>query len=139
MNVGERVRVRDKDGVSFCTVRFRGAVDGKAGEWIGVEWDDAARGRNDGSIAGKAYFTCKHAADAGSFIKAEKVKPGISLVEAVQERYTLHIGSGVVRTPNGKPSPSIHAWYTRTPQCPARIHLKQGQVCKHSYAHARCV
>lgn len=42
-----------------CTVRYVGPVDGTAGQWIGVEWDDPTRGKHNGIYAGKRYFTCK--------------------------------------------------------------------------------
>jgi tubulin-specific chaperone E len=87
--VGERLVVKDKDSGHPCTIRYVGAIDGKAGEWIGVEWDDQARGKNDGSVDGKSYFICVSAARSGSFIRKEKVHPGISLVDAVRDRYTL--------------------------------------------------
>ena len=89
MSVGERVKVKDRDGVHVCTVRYAGLIAGKEGTWVGVEWDDAGRGKNDGSVAGKRYFECRRAPKGGSFIKSEKIKRGISLVDAVKDRYTL--------------------------------------------------
>jgi tubulin-specific chaperone E len=89
MQVGERLVVKDKGGAHLCTVRYIGTVHGKEGRWVGVEWDTAGRGKNDGAFAGKRYFTCLFNAGAGSLIKYEKVKPGISLVDAVSQRYTL--------------------------------------------------
>ena len=53
VTVGERIQVKD----DFATVRFVGLVDGSKGEWLGVEWDDPARGKHDGSHNGKRYFT----------------------------------------------------------------------------------
>ena len=40
------------------TVRFVGQVDGTAGVWLGVEWDDPDRGKHDGVKDGKRYFSC---------------------------------------------------------------------------------
>lgn len=44
---------------ALCTVRYIGPVEGTAGTWLGVEWDDARRGRHDGSHNGTRYFTCE--------------------------------------------------------------------------------
>ena len=41
-----------------CTIRYVGAVDGTAGRWLGVEWDDPVRGKHDGSRHGRRYFNC---------------------------------------------------------------------------------
>ena len=42
-----------------CTVRYLGSVQSTKGEWLGVEWDDAGRGKHDGSHDGIKYFECK--------------------------------------------------------------------------------
>lgn len=89
MEIGERLLVKDKDGLFYGTVRFCGEISGKAGDWVGVEWDDPGRGKNDGSVGDTRYFTCRRQPPSASFLKSEKVKPGISLVDAVKERYTL--------------------------------------------------
>lgn len=89
MQVGERLLVRDRDGSHPCSIRYVGPIGGKPGEWVGVEWDHASRGKNDGSVAGTRYFECLHSANAGSFLKHDKVKAGASLLDAVSERYTL--------------------------------------------------
>lgn len=85
--VGERVTIRDKDGDCHAFVRYVGPIDGKAGVWVGVEWDDSARGRHDGSVAGRRYFTCVKAGQGASFIRQEKVHGGVGLHEAVRARY----------------------------------------------------
>lgn len=55
VQVGDRLSY---DGAP-CTVRYVGAVKGTSGSWLGVEWDDPARGKHDGSHKGDRYFTCK--------------------------------------------------------------------------------
>lgn len=45
------------DGRS-ATIRFLGETAFKAGEWVGVEFDDAV-GKNDGAVEGQRYFECK--------------------------------------------------------------------------------
>ncbi|CAK7563458.1 MAG: hypothetical protein SEPTF4163_001327 [Sporothrix epigloea] len=55
--VGDR---RSYDG-ALCTVRYVGEVAGTTtgGLWLGVEWDDATRGKHDGVHKGVRYFTCR--------------------------------------------------------------------------------
>jgi dynactin complex subunit len=43
----------------FGTVKYFGPVDGTTGLWLGVEWDDPARGKHDGIKDGKRYFDCR--------------------------------------------------------------------------------
>ncbi|OAA56560.1 tubulin-specific chaperone [Niveomyces insectorum RCEF 264] len=54
--VGQRLSY---DG-TLCTVRYVGEVAGTAGGgiWLGVEWDDPARGKHDGVHKGVRYFAC---------------------------------------------------------------------------------
>jgi len=42
-----------------CTVRYIGDVAGTKGDWLGVEWDDASRGKHAGIHSGVRYFECK--------------------------------------------------------------------------------
>lgn len=85
-------RVKDEEGYR-ATVRYIGkvaAAKNKEEIWLGVEWDNQTRGKHDGSCLdddGKLhrYFQC--AFGAGSFVKLFKVSPGITLVQAVRERY----------------------------------------------------
>lgn len=58
------------------------------GTWVGVEWDNPARGKHDGSTGGKKYFTVESGhATGGSFIRATKVDAGVSLLEAIEKKY----------------------------------------------------
>jgi hypothetical protein len=43
----------------LCTVRYIGPVAGTQKEWLGVEWDDPAKGKHDGEHQGVKYFSCK--------------------------------------------------------------------------------
>lgn len=82
--VGARVLiVQDK-----ATVRYIGPVSGQEGTWVGVEWDDPARGKHDGSTGGVRYFETRSGPTAGSFIRIEKVDFGLSVEEALTLRYT---------------------------------------------------
>lgn len=45
-------------GGHLCTVRYVGEVKGTNGDWLGVEWDDATRGKHSGEHGGIRYFEC---------------------------------------------------------------------------------
>ena len=85
-------RVIDSEGYK-ATVRYIGTVAGaknKEEVWLGVEWDNASRGKHDGSSADSSgvlhkYFEC--VPGSGSFIKPTKVKYGRTFVEALNDRY----------------------------------------------------
>lgn len=78
-----------------ATVRYVGPVDGYEGTWVGLEWDDSSRGKHDGETGGRRYFTCCcDAPTAASFVRINKVSPGISLVEALVLRYTNQLAEG---------------------------------------------
>lgn len=53
-----RVGQRLSYGNDLCTVRYIGSVEGKGGEWLGLEWDTVQRGKHSGEHAGRKYFTC---------------------------------------------------------------------------------
>ena len=44
------------------TIKYIGAVDGTTGTWLGVEWDERARGKHSGEKDGKSYFQCRSVA-----------------------------------------------------------------------------
>jgi dynactin complex subunit len=45
-------------GSDLCTVRYIGEVQGTKGQWLGVEWDDATRGKHNGEAGAVRYFNC---------------------------------------------------------------------------------
>lgn len=87
------------------TVLFSGEVPPTKGTWLGVEWDDASRGKHDGSHEGKQYFTTRSDSaspvlklklislfncrkkNAGSFVRVNKLSPPMTFCEALRERY----------------------------------------------------
>lgn len=88
------VKCGDRAELEGCrvTVRFSGQLSGKDGHWVGVEWDDATKGKHDGALEGQQYFTCSRPGPCGSFIKLEsfqkKALQGCSLQEALRDRYS---------------------------------------------------
>ena len=57
------------------TVRYVGPTEfgGTGGIWVGIEYDEPM-GKNDGSVEGKRYFTCRP--KFGVFVRPEKVRVG---------------------------------------------------------------
>ncbi|KAI1265927.1 Thioesterase/thiol ester dehydrase-isomerase [Xylariaceae sp. FL1019] len=94
-NMSTSSRVGDRlsyDG-AVCTVRYVGEVAGTSGSWLGVEWDDAGRGKHDGSHKGVRYFTCKSpSATAASFVRPTRpAEAPQSFIAALQDKYTAEL------------------------------------------------
>lgn len=53
------VGTRFSQGPHRGTVRYVGEVPSTRGIWLGVEWDDAGRGKHDGTHDGVRYFACR--------------------------------------------------------------------------------
>lgn len=69
-DVGQTVRFKTGNENHQGVLRYLGRVEGQQGDWCGIELREA-KGKNDGSVKGKAYFQCppKH----GLFVKKEVV------------------------------------------------------------------
>ncbi|GAB7365543.1 hypothetical protein MBLNU230_g6615t1 [Neophaeotheca triangularis] len=78
-----------------CTVRFVGSVAGKAGEWLGVEWDDTSRGKNNGTFDGVRYFSCRSSsATAASFLRpSQPWDEPRTFFQAVRDKYVANEGA----------------------------------------------
>ncbi|KAJ5169573.1 uncharacterized protein N7500_002356 [Penicillium coprophilum] len=83
--VGQR---RSFDG-HLSTIRYVGTVQGTTGDWLGVEWDDASRGKHSGEHKGVRYFSCKSKhPTAGSFVRPSRPSDQpLSFLEALREKY----------------------------------------------------
>lgn len=53
--VGERVIVGKDRG----TIRYIGKINGYESDWIGIDWDDEERGKNNGMVNGQFYFNAR--------------------------------------------------------------------------------
>ncbi|BGP47793.1 hypothetical protein JCM10450v2_003658 [Rhodotorula kratochvilovae] len=75
LRVGREVTFEVSGEKMEGTLRFVGEVEGKSGQWGGVELDAvwAGRGKNDGSVAGVQYFACPP--QCGLFLPLAKVAP----------------------------------------------------------------
>ncbi|CAI7667378.1 unnamed protein product [Penicillium crustosum] len=91
--VGER---RSFDG-HLSTIRYVGTVQGTTGDWLGVEWDDASRGKHSGEHKGVRYFSCKSKhPTAGSFVRPSRPSDQpLSFLEALREKYASEPVDGV--------------------------------------------
>ncbi|OEL16397.1 Tubulin-folding cofactor E [Dichanthelium oligosanthes] len=85
--LGQRVHAAG-DPRRVGTVRYLGPVEGHAGDWVGVDWDDGAGGRHDGSVAGRRYFVAAGERSA-SFARPAALSKGISLPDALRLRYRV--------------------------------------------------
>ncbi|KAJ1870367.1 hypothetical protein LPJ55_004718 [Coemansia sp. RSA 990] len=68
------------------TLRYLGPIVGKQGAWAGVELDEAGTGKNNGTVAGKSYFSCPP--NTGIFVAPSKIKP------CVQQQQQQQPGAG---------------------------------------------
>ncbi|QDZ24039.1 tubulin-specific chaperone E [Chloropicon primus] len=105
VEVSERVLVscrdvREEDGRKElvwekATVRYIGEVDEQKGTWFGIEWDKAERGKHDGQVEGKQYFACRKTwvPASASFVREKRLKRGVTLVEAIREKYCGGVSS----------------------------------------------
>ncbi|KAG5653996.1 hypothetical protein H0H81_008578 [Sphagnurus paluster] len=80
ITVGARCEVESSEaGLSKRgVVRFVGATKFARGVWVGIEYDEPM-GKNDGSVQGERYFTCRD--KYGVFVNPDKVKVGDYPVE----------------------------------------------------------
>jgi len=86
LKIGSRCEVDSGDGTfsKRGTVRFVGETKfGKgANVWVGVEYDEPL-GKNDGSVDGVRYFTCRSM--HGAFVRPDRVKVGDFAVKDIEE------------------------------------------------------
>eukprot|EP00474_Spongospora_subterranea_P010581 CRZ11039.1 hypothetical protein [Spongospora subterranea] len=79
-------RVRAGKDQCKATIRYIGQVEGSKGEWLGVEWDQPSRGRHDGLVRDKRYFSCANSR-SGSFVRPDQCSRAITLLDAVKAKY----------------------------------------------------
>uniref|UniRef100_A0A8C6UVT0 ubiquitinyl hydrolase 1 n=1 Tax=Neogobius melanostomus TaxID=47308 RepID=A0A8C6UVT0_9GOBI len=74
LDVGSLVEVLSNSGVTvYGVVRWIGTLEGKTGEWAGIEVDYDIKGCSDGTYGGKRFFTCS--GNKALFIPKTKCHP----------------------------------------------------------------
>ncbi|CAH1777262.1 unnamed protein product [Owenia fusiformis] len=71
VNVGQRVEVLYKGDVHLGTVRYKGGVVNRRGDWVGVDLDKKA-GKHNGTVRGSRYFQCREG--HGIFTQAQHIR-----------------------------------------------------------------
>ena len=69
MQVGQRVELIDKKLLG--TIMFIGETEFASGKWIGVKLDEP-KGKNNGSVQGKQYFSCPD--NCGLFVRQTQIR-----------------------------------------------------------------
>lgn len=85
---GSELQINDRVASEghYGSVKFIGTLPDTKGVWIGVDWDEAERGKHDGSHNGQRYFSARHPT-SGSFVRGKKLDLGINCFDAVVDRY----------------------------------------------------
>ncbi|KAM0723046.1 hypothetical protein Q7P37_001245 [Cladosporium fusiforme] len=83
--VGQRLSLKNQT----CIVRYIGPVADKQGSWLGVEWDDPSRGKNNGTHDGVTYFECRsQSPTAASFLRPKQTWDSTrTFLQALREKY----------------------------------------------------
>ncbi|XP_065560764.1 dynactin subunit 1-like isoform X4 [Artemia franciscana] len=68
LRVGQRVEIPGRDAIG--TVAYIGTALFSPGKWVGVVLDEA-KGKNNGTVMGKAYFSCKE--NHGVFVRQSQL------------------------------------------------------------------
>ena len=83
-SVGDYVAVSGERAL----VRWAGELPGKTGAWIGVEWDDAERGRHSGAFGDMQLFAVATEGGA-SFLRPRKVDARVSFLQALRDKFRV--------------------------------------------------
>lgn len=74
LEVGSLVEVVSNSGVTvYGVIRWIGVIEGKTGDWAGIELDYDIKGCSDGTYGGKRFFTCS--GNKALFIPLTKCRP----------------------------------------------------------------
>ena len=68
--------------------------------WLGIQWDNASRGRHNGMVQGVQYFETDDGLDSGSLLKVEKANFGITIYDGILIRYFHNQAVPVIGTEN---------------------------------------
>ncbi|KAG7445442.1 uncharacterized protein BT62DRAFT_195052 [Guyanagaster necrorhizus] len=99
---GDKVRI---ESLGFeGTLRYVGEIEGKAGLWAGVELAGgfAGKGKNNGSVGGKQYFTCPP--QCGVFVTTTKLSTATA---GVTKRPPSGLAGRATPSSSGRPPSSL--------------------------------
>ncbi|GJJ70018.1 hypothetical protein EMPS_02367 [Entomortierella parvispora] len=99
VELGDRVAVESMGLTGY--LRFVGTTEFKGGLWAGIELDTPT-GKNDGSVAGVVYFTCRP--NCGIFVLAAKIVK-TELVLPLTSAAGTHLAPDSHSTPSPQPQP----------------------------------
>ncbi|KAI0684674.1 dynactin [Cytidiella melzeri] len=114
-------------------VRFCGSTSFASGKWVGIELDEA-NGKNDGTVNGEKYFTCK--LGHGVFVRPSQVKilatspehPARLPAPAVTIAHQRTLSTGVSRL---NPSRSLASSRSASPpRAPSSTHTPQSPAAR---------
>ncbi|XP_033891645.3 dynactin subunit 1-like isoform X4 [Acipenser ruthenus] len=118
--VGSRVEVIGKGHRG--TVAYIGATLFATGKWVGVILDDA-KGKNDGTVQGKRYFTCED--NHGIFVRQSQIQPVDDGADTTSPETPEPLSSKVpkrelLETPKSSKLRGVKPKKTPTPKKPTR-------------------
>ncbi|KAA0186398.1 Dynactin subunit 1 [Fasciolopsis buskii] len=99
LRVGTRVEVVGKDCIG--TVAYVGTTQFSTGKWIGVVLDEA-KGKNNGVVQGKRYFTCEE--DHGIFVRPTQLKS----LDGGDDSSIMNLSTSVVSESSVTSEPETH-------------------------------
>ena len=106
LNIGDRVLVKGKELTG--TVKFFGPTDfAPTGVWVGIALD-VPKGKNNGTVQGKAYFTCPD--NHGMFLRS-------GMVSVVKNTSPSQKGTSAKKTAIPTAGPSTSSGPQRSKVC----------------------
>ena len=84
-------------------VRFCGSTSFAPGKWIGIELDEPT-GKNDGTVQGIRYFTCK--LPHGMFVRPSQVRVIVALPEPTPAAAPVSVVKRAAQMPRAQYVPS---------------------------------
>ena len=67
----EFINDQTKNSIQTGVVKYKGAINGKEGDWVGVETREPI-GYCDGRLMGNSYFSCPE--NCGLFLNADELR-----------------------------------------------------------------
>lgn len=102
--IGRRIEYQGEVGlVKYCGPLKHDDKHPDANQpWLGVQWDNAQRGKHNGTVEGYTYFSCDDGMNSGTLLKLEKANFGTDVFDAIHFRYFNTPGKGIAGSVNSK-------------------------------------